>query len=190
MEKLKEKMKENKAITLIALVITIVVLIILASVAINMTLGNNGLFTRAKTAKEQYQNAQDYEQTQIAKYSNEIDSYVGGGRGNIEKELLYSNDNGWNSKTEPLVLSKNWNEYDFLQIIGTFSALTDDGYSEEYISKELLTIIKNRYQQNKSITLSKYDNYYMNIFVKNNNTFECKDFSAEHNKIYYIYGIK
>ena len=80
MENLKRKIKENKAITLIALVITIVILIILASVAINMTLGNNGLFTRAKTAKEQYQNAQDYEETQIAKFSNDIDSYVGGER--------------------------------------------------------------------------------------------------------------
>ena len=35
---------------------------------------------RAKTAKEMYVNAQDYEEAQIAKYSNEIDSYVGSGR--------------------------------------------------------------------------------------------------------------
>ena len=57
-------------ITLIALVITIVVLIILATVAIQLSLGNNGIFNRAKTAKEQYQNAQDYESTEIAKMTN------------------------------------------------------------------------------------------------------------------------
>ena len=48
-------MKNNKAITLIALVITIVVLIILAGVAINLTLGENGVFRKATTAQQQYQ---------------------------------------------------------------------------------------------------------------------------------------
>lgn len=43
---------KNKGITLISLVITIVILIILASVAIYLNLGNNGIFTRAKEAKE------------------------------------------------------------------------------------------------------------------------------------------
>ena len=44
-------MKTNKGITLISLVITIVILIILASVTINMTVGENGLFTKAREAK-------------------------------------------------------------------------------------------------------------------------------------------
>ena len=39
-----------------------------------------GYFGRAKTAKEMYTNAQEYEDTQIAKVSNEIDSYVGNNR--------------------------------------------------------------------------------------------------------------
>ena len=77
---MKKLLKEKKAITLIALVITIVVLIILAGVLINISLGNNGLFNKAKTAKEMYTNAQDYEEEQIAKTTNEIDSYVDGNR--------------------------------------------------------------------------------------------------------------
>ena len=52
------KMQENKAITLIALVITIIVLIILAGVAINLAFGQNGLITRAKTAREEYRTAE------------------------------------------------------------------------------------------------------------------------------------
>ena len=52
---MKNILKKNKAITLIALVITIVILIILAGVAINLTLGNNGLFTRAQVAKQRYE---------------------------------------------------------------------------------------------------------------------------------------
>ena len=55
---------------------TIVVLIILAGVLINISLGNNGLFNKAKTAKEMYINAQEYEETEIAKMTNEIDSFV------------------------------------------------------------------------------------------------------------------
>ena len=46
------KIKKEKGITLISLVITIVVLIILAAVAVNMTIGDNGIFTKAKEAKK------------------------------------------------------------------------------------------------------------------------------------------
>ncbi len=44
-------MKNNKGITLIALVITIIVLLILAGVSIAMLTGNNGILTQANTAK-------------------------------------------------------------------------------------------------------------------------------------------
>ena len=54
----KTKIQENKAITLIALVITIIVLIILAGVAINLAFGQNGLVARAKTAREEYSTAE------------------------------------------------------------------------------------------------------------------------------------
>ena len=46
------KIQKQRGITLISLVITIIVLIILASVAIYLSLGNNGIFIRAKEAKE------------------------------------------------------------------------------------------------------------------------------------------
>lgn len=44
--------KEMKGITLVALVVTIVVLLILAGVSINLVLGDNGIITRAKEARE------------------------------------------------------------------------------------------------------------------------------------------
>ena len=46
------KLKQNKGITLIALVITIVVMLILAGVSISMLFGSNGIINRAKEAKE------------------------------------------------------------------------------------------------------------------------------------------
>lgn len=46
------KSKEQKAVTLISLVITIIILIILSAIAINFTLGNNGIISRAKESKK------------------------------------------------------------------------------------------------------------------------------------------
>jgi len=76
-------MKNMKGITLIALVITIVVLIILAGVAISLSLGENGIFNKAKYASEQYANEQSKEETEIAKLTNEIDSSVNSSRDTI-----------------------------------------------------------------------------------------------------------
>jgi len=50
-------MKEQKGITLIALVVTIVVLIILATISINAVLGEDGLIKKAQQAKEVHANA-------------------------------------------------------------------------------------------------------------------------------------
>ena len=70
-------------ITLIALVFTIVILIILAGVAISLSLGENGIFTKARKATGEYANEQAKEESQIAKISNEIDEYVGANRDTI-----------------------------------------------------------------------------------------------------------
>ncbi|MGN1327038.1 MAG: type II secretion system protein, partial [Clostridia bacterium] len=59
MQKLKPKnLKKEQGITLIALVVTIVVLLILAAVSLNLVLGNNGLITKSKDAKDQTEMAQ------------------------------------------------------------------------------------------------------------------------------------
>ena len=56
---------KEKGITLIALVITIIVLLILAGVAIATLLGENGIITRATTAKEKTQRAGAVERVQV-----------------------------------------------------------------------------------------------------------------------------
>ena len=76
-------MKKSNGITLIALVITIVVLIILASVAITLSLGENGIFKKAAKAKEDTQVAQNEESMQIAEATNSIDEIVGSSRDTV-----------------------------------------------------------------------------------------------------------
>lgn len=61
-----KKTKENLGITLIAFVITIVVLLILAGISINLVLGENGIISKTKDAKEKTEYAQEYERVQSA----------------------------------------------------------------------------------------------------------------------------
>ena len=70
------KTKENKGITLIALVVTIIVLLILAGVSITMLTGQNGILNRAREAKEKTEVAQIQENTTINNYGKTIDKYI------------------------------------------------------------------------------------------------------------------
>ena len=54
-------MKNQKGITLIALIITILVLLILAGISISMVIGNNGIITKSQNAKVLYSEAEDKE---------------------------------------------------------------------------------------------------------------------------------
>ena len=62
----KQKLKENKGITLIAMVITIIVLLILAGVSIAMLTGENGILTQAQRAKNETENAAKQEEMDLA----------------------------------------------------------------------------------------------------------------------------
>ena len=57
--------KENRGITLIALVITIIVLLILAGISIATLTGENGVLTKANTAKEQTEIADTIERARV-----------------------------------------------------------------------------------------------------------------------------
>ena len=64
-KKFQKTLKAEKGITLIALVITIVILIILATVSINVVLGEGGLIQRAKQAKDLTEQAVLEEQQEL-----------------------------------------------------------------------------------------------------------------------------
>ncbi len=61
------KKEKNKGITIVALVVTIIVLLILAGVTLATLSGENGILTKAKTAKEEYKKAQYQEAIDLAK---------------------------------------------------------------------------------------------------------------------------
>ena len=87
----------SKGITLVALVVTIIVLIILAGVSINLVLGENGIITKAKQAKEMMEIASLKEKLELNKtelllssdYTFNLQNYI---NSLIEKEIITSND--------------------------------------------------------------------------------------------------
>ena len=75
---MKKQKNKQEGITLIALVVTIIVLIILAGVSISMIVGENGIITQAKTAKEETEIAAEKEQEDLQKEEEYIDAALGG----------------------------------------------------------------------------------------------------------------
>ena len=69
-------MKQNKGVTLIALVVTIVVLLILAGTTIAMLTGDNGIIARAAKAKEETDKAASEEEAGLQRTLQEIASRV------------------------------------------------------------------------------------------------------------------
>ena len=71
MKKNKQKkiLKEKRGITLIALVVTIIALLILAGVALNLTIGENGIITRAQNARLT---------NELSTYKEELEMYLVG----------------------------------------------------------------------------------------------------------------
>ena len=102
--------KRNKnGITLIALVVTIIVLLVLAAVAINLTIGENGIFTRAQSATEEYVHGAVKDALAMKQGEYEIDRANGKNKTLIE---YLKSDDGNN------VLNDN-NELNLMNLLGS-----------------------------------------------------------------------
>lgn len=80
-EKNIRSIRDNKGITLIALVITVVILIILASITIDAAFGENGLINSAQQAKNQTEQIVDNEKDSLNQLMAEYKNMMGGGSG-------------------------------------------------------------------------------------------------------------
>ena len=83
---MKNQLKNNKGVTLIALVVTIVILIILAAVSMTMVLGNNGIFEQAKKGANSMASAETNTQAGFNSMSAEIDKIISGNGGSQNPE--------------------------------------------------------------------------------------------------------
>ncbi len=73
---MKNGKKEQIGITLVSLVVTTIILLILAGIAISLTIGNNGLFSRSKIAVEEHEEAKAREKLELALSNIQLDKNI------------------------------------------------------------------------------------------------------------------
>ena len=135
-------MKNQKGITLVALVVTIIVLIILAGISINLLLGENGLITKAQDAKKQQKIAEVKEKLSLELASAETDAIIR--NESLEEEQLNDivSKYGTLQEDKDTILTKDDNYKISLKEIWYGTLSTSGSYSDkkkqiEVLEKEL-----------------------------------------------------
>ncbi len=78
----KLKNKQEKGITLIALVVTIIIMLILAGVSIKLAIDNNGVIENAKEAKDQYEQAQANDESGMGDLASKLKEQLDANKNN------------------------------------------------------------------------------------------------------------
>ena len=122
LNKMKIKNKE-KGITLTALAITIIILLILAGATINLTIGDEGIFTRAIDAQDRYKAEEIIEKMQIIKANTIIDD-----KGKFDKDDFFNNlvEEGIVGDREEIIDNGD----------GSYTITTEEGYVIDIIEKD------------------------------------------------------
>jgi len=81
-------LKNQKGITLIALVVTIVVLLILAAITITLAVNNNGIYNKAIEAQQATVNGQVYDKETINQTAHDLDDLVNHLEANRQKAAV------------------------------------------------------------------------------------------------------
>ncbi len=128
-------LKSNKAITLVALIITIIILLILAGVSLSMVLGDNGLINKAQSSVDKYQKSSSNEQ----EFLDDLEDYM-------DKQLKspgtkVNTPEGWNKDTVDAVLDDKKNVIpvpkDFYYVGGNLDngVIISDAQEDKYDGK-------------------------------------------------------
>ena len=114
---MKEKLKKNRGITLIALIITIIVMIILVAVTVNLANENGGLFVRTRQAKVDTAYRAEQENLLMYMYGEDYDAATGKlNLVGLQAKLV--NDNKTSNRWESITLNTEFTE---LTVVGTQS---------------------------------------------------------------------
>lgn len=117
---MKEKLKKNRGITLIALIITIIVMIILVAVTVNIANENGGLFVRTRQAKVDTAYRAEQENLLMYMYGEDYDAATGKlDLVGVQAKLF--DDNNTSNRWESITLNATFTE---LTVVGTQSGKT------------------------------------------------------------------
>ena len=137
-----KQLKNRKGITLIALVITIIILIILTTVAINLSFGKNGIIDKVRQSKEETLKSQALEELKI-------------------KILETQTEKEGNATLEDVVNTlKNDTNNDY--IISLTKIATINGEIPNIVNATEIFVIYKKYQFkiDRSLTIRLIDDYY------------------------------
>ena len=122
------KLKQPNAITLVALVITIIILLILAGISIQ-AITNQGLFGRAKEARNKTENVQIEENETLENYLAKINEITGGTSGGNQGGGQESAESSTSTTHTPTNLTDtySWDEIaDMAKVISNTNSIDED----------------------------------------------------------------
>jgi len=143
------KLKNQKGITLVALVTTIIILIILAGISINIVLGDNGIISKAREAKESFERAANEEQAKLDDLYAEMNKRESN-KGK-SKDIIYADDyfilrdNGVLSKYMPYFVD------------GEMSTVDAEELNEDVVATNVKEFTMDRYIITNDGKVYKYD---------------------------------
>ena len=155
---MKIKKRENKGITLIALVVTIIVLLILAGVLISMLTGENGILKRANEAKEETARATEDEQRKMAMFeaamNKENTEFQGvtipagfaptriAGESTVEEGLVITDSEGNEFVWVPVINGDEYKKNEkYLNEVLSLNSEDDEGYLPDGVMNEKETVL-------------------------------------------------
>ena len=157
-----EKMKNNgkrkyqKGITLIALVITIIVLLILAAVSIATLTGENGILSKANTAKEETQREDAKEQAKLDIADYVTEDLANGGDGSITnekiQEILTGKDYVQEAESDYFI-SKDNQKIEYVELYGKIGDTGETGGSLPTTEETTPYLPSSDFSQKKGTTL-------------------------------------
>ena len=163
---LRDTLRRNKGITLIALVVTIIVLLILAGISIAMLTGQNGILNRAAEAKEKTGVAQEDENEKLQGYEDIMAQYTGSLPSREETKPYFPNSTfsykEGDLSTGLVIKDSNDNEYVWVEVPKTI-------YTDTKYNKTGTTITENDWEKIRDC-LKAYTVDYSNSDFKDTNT--------------------
>ena len=115
---------KERGITLIALVVTIIILIILATVSINMVVGENGLIKKAQQARDAYEESSKREDENMGEIVDEMETLLADGEAQAVTDEKPGELSGDGSKEKPYLIES-------IEDLVSFSNKVNDGETFE-----------------------------------------------------------
>ena len=162
-----QKIKKERGITLIVLVITIIVLIILVRVIINLALGNGGILNKTQKIAEEYAVSKMDEENKLNNAENYIDSFLLSSRdeqstiiNNFDIELVSKTNNSITVKVNNVTTNNDTKVKAFIFLLNneTYGTSESGEYTFKNLTRETKYMGICAYAVDKDVKLKKSSN--------------------------------